>query len=222
MSNVGQNIVQILKELPEGVKLVAVSKTKPASLIQEAYDSGHRIFGENKAGELVEKATELPNDIEWHFIGHLQRNKVKALLPHAALIHGVDSPRLFREINKRAGNIDKTQNILLQVHIAEESSKFGFEEQELLDFLEEADIKNAENICICGLMGMATNTEDEVQVQREFANLRSIFSRLKQGYFKDSPNFKELSMGMSGDYKIALKENSTMVRIGSAIFGARS
>lgn len=221
MSNVGQNIKEILQELPEGVKLVAVSKTKPISLIQEAYNSGQRIFGENKVGELIEKATELPNDIEWHFIGHLQRNKVKSLLPYTALIHGVDSPRLFREINKHSGNMNKTQNILLQVHIAEEDTKFGFEEEELLDFLEEEDVKNAENICISGLMGMATNTEDEMQVRREFDKLRTIFLKLQQGYFKDSPQFKELSMGMSGDYKIALKESSTMVRIGSAIFGSR-
>jgi PLP dependent protein len=221
MSRLAQNLQKIKESLRPNVQLVAVSKTKPVELLMEAYKQGQRIFGENKAMELIEKAEQMPKDIEWHFIGHLQRNKVKALLPHTALIHGVDSPRLFWEIQKRALDFEKQQHIFLQVHIAEESTKFGFSEVELVEFLKEIVSKDTSNIVVCGLMGMATFTEDQEQVRREFKKLKSLFDNVQSSYFKSNPSFKDLSMGMSGDYLLAMEEGSTVVRIGSSIFGGR-
>lgn len=204
--------------------LVAVSKTKPVSDLMEAYEAGQRHFGENKIQEMTEKWETMPKDIHWHMIGHTQRNKVKYMAPYVHLIHSIDSPRLLKEVNKQAVKNDRVINCLLQIHIAEESTKFGFDHQELLDYLETDDFKNLEHIQIKGLMGMATFTNDEVQVDREFAHLKSLFDLIKKEQLLDDDrhDFTELSMGMTGDYKIALKNGSTMVRIGSAIFGARN
>ncbi len=203
--------------------LVAVSKTKPVSDLMEAYEAGQRHFGENKIQEMTEKWETMPKDIHWHMIGHTQRNKVKYMAPYVHLIHSIDSPRLLKEVNKQAVKNDRVINCLLQIHIAEESTKFGFDHQESLDYLATDDFKNLEHIQIKGLMGMATFTNDEVQVDREFANLKSLFDLIKKEQLLDERHhFTELSMGMTGDYKIALKNGSTMVRIGSAIFGARN
>ena len=200
--------------------LVAVSKTKPNEMILEAYESGQRVFGENKVQELVDKYEKLPKDIAWHMIGHLQRNKVKFIVPFVTLIHGVDSQRLLQEINKQAVKIDRVVDCLLQVHIAQEETKFGFGYEEVKDLVVSAELAEMKNIRIVGLMGMATNTGDSSQVHHEFSSLKMFFNDLAQR--KDLPrqiDLKELSMGMSGDYEIALQEGSTMVRIGSSIFG---
>jgi len=212
---------KISTTIPGHVKLVAVSKTKPISAIQEIYKKGHRIFGENKVQELVDKYPLLPDDIEWHFIGHLQRNKVKFLAPFVYLIHGVDSERLLKEINKQAEKIGKKVNCLLQFHIAEEDTKFGLDLDEAKAIFESEEFIKMKNVAICGVMGMGTFIDDESITRKEFQNLKNIFDTLKKKYFFDNPEFKEISMGMSGDYKIAIEEGSTMVRIGSAIFGSR-
>ena len=203
-------------------RLVAVSKTKPAELIQKAYDEGLRIFGENKAQELSEKYEVLPKDIEWHMIGHLQRNKVKYIAPFVALIHSVDSLRLLKEIDKQAEKNDRVIDCLLQVHIAEEDTKFGLSEEELKEMLASQEFEAMKNIRIVGLMGMATFTEDQGQIRREFKSLKNIFDRLAQMETPANVSMEELSMGMSGDYEIALEEGSTLVRVGSAIFGERN
>ena len=216
--SIKENLSSILNTLPESVTLVAVSKTKPISDLQQVYDEGHRIFGENRVQEMTGKWENMPKDIEWHMIGHLQRNKVKYMAEYVSLIHGVDSPRLLTEINKQAEKCKRTISCLLQVHIAEEDTKFGFDEKELLALLENEEFKTYKNVKIVGLMGMATFTEDMNQVRREFKSLKSLFSKLENNY----PNFTTLSMGMSGDYKIAIEEGSTMVRIGSSIFGKRN
>jgi len=214
---------QLKQELePYGCKLIAVSKTKPNELIQEAYENGQRNFGENKAQELVSKYEQLPKDILWHMIGHLQRNKVKYIAPFVHLIHGVDSERLLAAINKEAKKNNRIINCLLQIHIAKESSKFGFDGKELSEFLSSDRINALQNINITGLMGMATNTEDAVQVKNEFEGLKTLSEDIKSNYQIENLNLTELSMGMSGDYKIAMKAGSTMVRIGSTIFGARN
>lgn len=216
--SIKENLSSILKNLPKSVTLVAVSKTKPISDIQQAYDRGQRIFGENRVQEMTEKWEKMPKDIEWHMIGHLQRNKVKYMAEYVSLVHGVDSPRLLKEINKQAEKYNRTIPCLLQVHIAEEDTKFGFDEKELLDLVENEEFKGYNHIKIKGLMGMATFTEDKDQVRREFKSLHSLFEKLKSNY----PDFSILSMGMSGDYKIAIEEGSTMVRVGSSIFGSRN
>lgn len=202
--------------------LVAVSKTKPIEALQKVYNAGQRIFGENKVFEMVEKQEALPKDIKWHFIGHLQRNKVKHIIPFVDLIHGVDSERLAVEINKRAKAIDKNVRILLQMHIATESSKFGFSKEEITALLEDKALQKLENVEICGVMGMATFTDDKQQVAQEFQHLQSIFERLKANYFAEQESFKEISMGMTNDYDLALANGSTMIRVGSAIFGSRN
>ncbi len=219
--NIKENLKKIKREIPANVKLVAVSKTKPVELIKEAYDAGHKIFGENKAQELSAKYPQLPKDIEWHFIGHLQTNKVKYIAPFVAMIHSVDSFKLLREINKQASKHNRSIDCLLEFHIAEESTKFGLNIEEAEEILLHPDIKTLSNIRICGVMGMATYTDDTQQIHREFAHLREIFDHLKKKFFSGEPSFKEISMGMSGDYKIAIEEGSTIVRIGSKIFGAR-
>jgi PLP dependent protein len=212
----------ILKELnSKGVKLVAVSKTKPNEAILEIYHSGHKIFGENRVQELVEKQAQLPKDIEWHFIGHLQSNKVKFIAPFVHLIHSIDSLKLLKEVNKQALKNDRTIDCLLQMHIAEEETKFGLDEKEAAELLASEDYQKMQNVRIVGLMGMATFTSDQNQVSLEFRNLSNTFKSLKSRFFKNEESFKEISMGMSGDYKIAVEEGSTMVRIGSLIFGAR-
>lgn len=222
MSSICDRLDTIKNTLTEqGIKLVAVSKTFPVETVKEAYDCGQRVFGENKVQELQPKAEELPEDIEWHMIGHLQRNKVKYIAPFVHMIHGCDSLRLLKEINKQGRKAGRVINCLLQIHIAEESTKFGFDEQEVRELLEGDQLHDLEHIRICGLMGMATNTEDEVQVRREFGSLRQLFGALKEQYFSKDEQFRELSMGMSSDYKLAVEEGSTMVRIGSAIFVAR-
>ncbi|ANQ50195.1 YggS family pyridoxal phosphate-dependent enzyme [Flammeovirga sp. MY04] len=204
-------------------KLVAVSKTKPNELLQEAYDAGQRIFGENKVQELVEKSETLPKDIQWHMIGHLQRNKVKYIAPFVSLIHSIDSPRLLKEVQKRAAQNERTIDVLLQVFIAEEETKFGFDKEELTSFLSSDEFKEMTNVRVIGVMGMATNTSDQNQVRKEFASLKSLFEELKSSFNAlDNVALSEISMGMSGDYQIAVEEGSTMIRVGSAIFGARN
>ncbi|MEQ8623320.1 MAG: YggS family pyridoxal phosphate-dependent enzyme [Vicingaceae bacterium] len=220
--SIAENIKQLKNELGEGVELVAVSKTKPASDIQEAYDAGQRIFGENKAREMEGKAEELPKDIEWHMIGHMQSNKVKYIAPFVSLIHSVDKLSLLKEVNKRARQNERTIKVLLQLHIAKEESKFGLDETELEELLTSEAYKNYENIEVVGLMGMATFTDNEAQVKKEFTYLKGVFDQVKADHFSTQASFSVLSMGMSGDYKIAIKEGSNMVRIGSMIFGARS
>jgi pyridoxal phosphate enzyme (YggS family) len=219
--SISDNIKKIKSQLPDNVELVCVSKFHPVSSIREAYDAGQRIFGESKVQELVQKHSELPNDISWHFIGHLQTNKVKSLLPYVSLIHGVDSLKLLLKIEKEAGNLNIDIACLLQIHIAQEETKFGFTEEEILE-LSGADVFNQLNhVRICGLMGMATNTDDQNQIRSEFRRLKQLFDGLKTKEFSNKTYFKDVSMGMSDDYKIAIEEGSTLIRIGSAIFGSR-
>lgn len=215
-----ENLFKIKNELPENVKLVAVSKTKPDADILEAYNAGYKIFGENKVQELVDKYDRLPKDIEWHFIGHLQSNKVKYLAPFVHLIHGVDSLKLLKEINKQATKNDRVIDCLLQFHIASEKAKFGFYKEEVFELLQSPEFQNLKNIRIVGLMGMATYTDDENLIREEFANLKRYFEEIKEKYLSDN-SFSELSIGMSADYKIAIEEGSTMIRLGSSIFGIR-
>lgn len=219
--NIGKNVEELSEKLGRDCTLVAVSKTKPVEDIKAAYDVGIRDFGENKVQELAEKAPQLPKDIRWHMIGHLQRNKVKQVVPHVHLIHSVDSLRLLTEINKQAIAADRIVGCLLQVHIAQEESKFGFTEEELFDLLETEDMGAFSNVRIEGIMGMATFTEDTEQVRREFQELKSIYEGVKSLSKTSNVDIKILSMGMSGDYQIAIEEGSNMVRVGSAIFGAR-
>lgn len=219
--SISENIDLIRASLPAQVQLVAVSKTKPAALLMEAYQHGQRTFGENKVQEIVWKHEELPGDIEWHFIGHLQTNKVKYIAPFVHLIHGVDSFKLLKIIDSEAKKLNRIIPILLQFYIAEEETKFGFSMEEAVEMLESDEFKSLKNSAVSGVMGMATYTDDENQIRKEFAHLKGIFDKLKTGYFAESPDFKEISMGMSGDYQIAVEEGSTMVRIGSILFGER-
>ncbi|HHE65043.1 MAG TPA: YggS family pyridoxal phosphate-dependent enzyme, partial [Bacteroidetes bacterium] len=205
----------------ENVKLIAVSKMKPAELIREAYEAGQRAFGENKVQELREKQPVLPEDIEWHMIGHLQSNKVKYIAPYVYMIHAVDSFKLLKEINKRAKSNDRIIKVLLQIHIATEESKFGFNAEEVKELLNSSEYKELENIQISGLMGMATNTSNMDLIRSEFKGLKDLFDQLQNEYL-DKETFTEISMGMSNDYLIAIEEGSTMVRIGTAIFGLRA
>ena len=216
--DIAENIITYKEELPENVKLVAISKTKPNKDLMEAYDAGQRILGENKIQEMTDKWEELPKDIEWHMVGHVQRNKVKYMAPFVSLIHAVDSLKLLKEINKRAKQNDRTINCLLQIKIAEEDSKFGISEDEAKEILDSEAYSKMENVKVVGLMGMATFTDDEDQVRSEFKHLKSVFETLGDQH----PDLKELSMGMSGDYKIAVECGSTLVRIGSSIFGERN
>lgn len=212
---------QILNEIPSHVQLVAVSKTYGIDVIQNAYDEGVRIFGENKVQELVPKAEALPKDIRWHLIGHLQTNKVKYIAPFVEMIHSVDSFKLLQEIQKQALRNNRTIKVLLQFHISEEETKFGFKPENLDMLLKEEIWNQIPNVQICGVMGMASFSEDMNQVRNEFKSLKNIFDTLKKSQlFSDS--FKEISMGMSGDYKIAVEEGSTMIRVGSALFGKRN
>ncbi len=219
--DIGKNIADIKAGLPPNVKLVAVSKTKPSDIIMEAYQTGHRIFGENKAQELIRKEQELPKDIEWHFIGHLQSNKAKYLVPFVSMIHSIDSFKILKTINKEARKNDRVVPCLLQFHIAQESSKFGLSEEEAREILDSEEYKKMENISLNGVMGMATFTGNEEQLRKEFRLLKTVFNRLKMDYFSGNDHFKEISMGMSGDYMLAVEEGSTIVRIGSKLFGAR-
>ena len=221
MSHIQEQIEKIKTELPSHVRLVAVSKYHPIEAIQEAYDGGQRIFGESKVQEMTQKYEMLPKDIEWHFIGHLQTNKIKYMAPYVSLIHGVDSFKLLQEINKQAAKANRIIPCLLQIHIAKEETKFGFTTDECLNMLNEGNWKALENVQIAGIMGMATNTEDETIVANEFETLAQFFQQIKSNHFAESPYFKEISMGMSDDYPIAIEKGSTLVRIGSKIFGNR-
>ncbi len=215
--SVKENLMQIKETLPENVILVAVSKTHPPELILEAYEAGQRVFGENKIQEMSEKQEVLPGDIEWHMIGHVQRNKVKYMAPYVAMVHGVDSLKLLKEINKEAKKNDRTIACLLQVHIAEEDTKFGLDAVEIREIIHSGEFRSLNNIRIAGVMGMATFTSDENRIRKEFGYLRGLFHRLQE----ELEGIAVLSMGMSGDYLIAIEEGSNMVRIGSSIFGAR-
>jgi len=216
--SIAKNFQQIKSTIPNNVTLVAVSKTKPNNDILEVYHVGQRIFGENKVQELTDKYESLPKDIEWHMIGHLQSNKVKYIAPFVNLIHGVDSFKLLQEINKRAAQNNRTINCLLQIHIAQEETKFGFSEEEVAELLNSEEFQTLKNISVVGLMGMATFTNNEAQIKKEFTSLNKLFSTLKTNH----PSLKVLSMGMSGDYQLAIECGSNMVRVGSSIFGNRN
>ncbi len=216
------NLKKIKSTLPENVQLIAVSKTKPVSDIQEAYNAGQRIFGENKALEMRDKHEILPKDIAWHFIGHLQTNKIKYIAPFVSLIHSIDSLNLLKEVNKEALKNRRIIDCLLQFHVASEETKFGLNYRDAEELLTCDGYKELQNIRIVGVMGMATFTDDMDKVRTEFRRLQMIFHQLKTEYFAQTPSFKEISMGMSEDYLIAIEEGSTLVRVGSAIFGARN
>ena len=218
---IGANIQKIQQETGHKVKLIAVSKTKPESLILEAYEAGQRVFGENKVQEMLGKYENLPKDIEWHLIGHLQSNKVKYIAPFVSLIHSVDSYKLLEMINKEALKNNRIIPVLLQIYIAKEESKFGLSEEEAIQLIELKNQNALNAVQIIGLMGMATNTENKEIIKSEFLNLKSFYDSLKSSHFKNDGNFKEISMGMSGDYGIAADCGSTMIRVGSLIFGNR-
>ncbi|MBP8887204.1 MAG: YggS family pyridoxal phosphate-dependent enzyme [Flavobacterium sp.] len=214
------NLLNIKATLPKQVTLVAVSKTKPVSDLMEAYEAGQRIFGENKIQEMTEKWEQMPKDIQWHMIGHVQTNKVKFMAPFVSLIHGVDSLKLLQEINKQAKKNNRTIDCLLQIYIAEEETKFGLDEEELTSLLSSNEFQELKNIQIVGLMGMATFTANKDQIKKEFLHLKSIFDT-KKNLKSEICNLNTLSMGMSSDYQLAIECGSTMVRIGSSIFGGR-
>ena len=219
--SIEENLKNVRADLPNGVQLVAVSKYHPASAIEEAYHSGQRIFGESKEQELSEKYQSLPKDIEWHFIGHLQTNKVKYIAPYISMIHAVDSYKLLAEIDKQAKKNNRIIPCLLEIHIAQEESKYGFTFDSCRKMLTQGEWRNLTNVCICGVMGMGTNTDDTEETKREFRSLHEFFNELKSTWFAASPSFCEISMGMSHDYRIAIDCGSTMVRVGSKIFGER-
>ena len=220
--SISSEIERLNKELPSTVKLVAVSKFNPSDAIMEAYQAGQRIFGESRPQELLQKVQELPSDIQWHFIGHLQTNKLKMVLPYAALIHSVDSERLLMEINKYAVKNGLKVKCLLELFVAQEETKQGFSKEELLQLMDKLQQEPLEGVEICGLMGMASFVDDEQQIRGEFAALKQAFDQIREKYISTHPNFNELSMGMSGDYRIAVEMGSSMVRIGTTIFGARN
>lgn len=219
---IAENLARLHNEIPSDVKIIAVSKTMPVTAIQEAYDTGQRDFGENKAQEMADKQGRLPGDINWHMIGHLQTNKVKQIIPFVHLIHSVDSLKLLSVINSEAAKAGRNVNCLLQIFIASEETKFGLTHDEAKMLLSSDEYHSFRNIRITGLMGMATYTENRVVVDQEFRNLAGSFNEFRATFFNRDPAFRELSMGMSGDYSIALEAGSTMVRIGSLIFGERN
>ena len=219
--DIKENLSRIKATLPEGVRLVAVSKTHPAEMLQEAYDAGQRIFGENKVQEMTAKSKVLPSDIEWHFIGHVQSNKIKLMAPYVSVIQGVDTFDKLAEIDRQAARFNRHITCLLQLHIAQEETKFGFSPLECTQMLEQGQWRKLQNISIGGLMGMASNTDNTDQVRAEFSTLKQLFDTYKQKYFSDSPCFNTISAGMSGDYRLAIESGSNMVRIGSSIFGER-
>lgn len=221
MADIASNIIRLKKEIPTNVKLVAVSKTKPVDQIFEAYNSGHRIFGENRVRELIEKKESLPDDIEWHFVGHLQSNKVKLIIPFISVIQSVDTFKLLQVINNEAFKNNRIVNCLLQFHIAEEETKFGFNLSETKEMIESEEFGEMRNIRLCGVMGMATYTDNIEQIRQEFRNLFNCYNELKNRYFIQQSSFCEVSMGMSGDFPVAIEEGSTMIRLGSVIFGER-
>ncbi len=218
---IAESIREIQKELPQGVRLVAVSKFHPNEAIEEAYHAGQRIFGESKVQEMTAKHESLPQDIEWHFIGHLQTNKVKYIVPYVTLIHSIDSYKLLIEVNKQAAKVNRKIDCLIQLHIALEETKFGFNMSECRELFSSGILKDLKNIRICGLMGMATNTDNTKQIRSEFHLLNNFFQEIKGKWFAEENSFKELSMGMSHDYHEAITEGSTLIRVGSKIFGER-
>lgn len=219
LMNISENIALHAKELPAGVKMVAVSKMMPVAKIMDAYQAGQRLFGENKAQEIISKQPLLPNDISWHFIGHLQTNKVKYIVPFVEMIESVDSLKLLKEINKEAVKCNRIINCLLQFHIATEETKYGLDLPESEALLEHPEFLGLKNVQVCGVMGMASFSDDESLVRKEFRRLREVFLHLKEKYFSNDEGFREISMGMTGDYRIAVEEGSTMIRIGTGIFG---
>lgn len=222
MASITENVSSLKQAVPQGVLLIAVSKTKPVALLEEAYAAGQRAFGENYVQELLEKQPQLPSDIEWHFIGHLQSNKVKYIAPFVHCIHGVDSFKLLKEISKQAVKHHRTIQCLLQVHIASEETKFGFSPDELRTEAASFQPAHYPGVELAGLMGMASFTEDESQIRAEFKSLKTLFDTLKTGAFHNIASFTERSMGMSSDWKVAVQEGSTMIRVGSSIFGSRN
>ena len=220
--SIADNLKQVLAELPQGVRLVAVSKFHPNEAIEEAYQAGQRIFGESKVQEMTAKYESLPKDIEWHFIGHLQTNKIKYMIPYVAMIHGIDTYKLLEEVNKQSAKADRIVNCLLQIHVAQEENKFGFSPEECKEMLAAGAWKELSHIRLCGLMGMASNTDNTEQIDSEFRLLDRLFQEIKTTWFADSTHFRELSMGMSHDYHQAIAAGSTMVRVGSKIFGERN
>lgn len=219
--DIAAQIKQITQELPSGARLVAVSKYHPDEAIMEAYGAGQRVFGENHVQEMTGKYERLPKDIEWHFLGHLQTNKIKYIAPFVTLIHAIDSFKLLSEINKHAAKAGRCINCLLQLHIAQEETKFGFSFDECRELLKAGEWRSLQSVHLVGVMGMATNTDDEAQVAREFRSLKDFFDEVKSEYFADDAQFKEISMGMTHDYHIALANGSTLVRVGTKIFGER-
>ena len=217
-SHIAKNIASIQQQLPSNCKLLVVSKYRAVEEIQAAYDAGQRRFAENRVQALMERVEALPSDIEWHLIGHLQTNKVKFVAPFIAMIHAVDSLKLLQEINKEAAKHQRVIPCLLQLHVAKEETKFGFAPQEILSFLETANLKSLEHIAIAGLMAMASNTDNQSQIDQEFDTVARIFKQVKEGYFAGDNRFCELSIGMSSDYRIAINHGSTFVRVGSAVF----
>lgn len=220
--SIANEITKIKSSLPSTTTLIAVSKTKPVEDLQQAYDAGQRVFGENKALEMRDKHEALPNDIQWHFIGHLQTNKIKYIISYVSLIHSIDSLNLLKEVNIAATKKNRVVDCLLQFHIANEDTKYGLLLHEAHELLNSAEYKAMNNIRVVGVMGMATFTDNREQIRQEFKNLKNIFDQLKEQYFAESNCFKEISMGMSDDYSIAIEEGSTLVRVGSAIFGKRN
>lgn len=222
MANIKENLEKTIAKLPVNVRLVAVSKFHPVEELQQAYDAGQRLFGENRAQELVAKAPELPKDIRWHFIGHLQKNKVRSIMPHVSVIESVDSVELLRLIEKEAARIDRTVDVLLQLHVAQEETKSGFSFDELMEAAEAGELtEGLPHVHVCGLMAMASLTDDMEQVAGEFEMVRRAFVMLKDGCFDESEYFNELSMGMSDDWPVAVQHGATLVRIGTSIFGPR-
>ncbi len=221
MASIKENLEKVTAMLPDGVRLVAVSKFHPVEELQEAYDAGQRLFGENRAQELVAKAPQLPDDIRWHFIGHLQKNKVRAIMPHVSVIESVDSVQLLQLIEKEAARIDRKVDVLLQLHVAQEETKSGFSVEEVLEAGEQGLLTCYDHVRVCGVMAMASLTDDMEQVAREFDLVRRTYLMLKDGCFDDCADFFELSMGMSDDWQVAVKYGATLVRIGTAIFGPR-
>ena len=221
MINVKENIRKLQDSLPKGVGLVAVSKFHPVELLREAYDAGQRIFGESRAQELLQKVGQMPDDVKWHFIGHLQTNKVRAIVPYVAMIHSIDSEKLLRVVDSEAERAGRVVDVLLQLHVAQEETKYGMTADECVAMVESGVLAELTHMRVCGVMGMATNTDDENEIRAEFRKIKQVFDLLHEGCLHDSDCFREISMGMSDDYQIAVEEGSTLVRVGHSIFGER-
>ena len=221
MINVKENIRKLQDSLPKGVGLVAVSKFHPVELLREAYDAGQRVFGESRAQELLQKVGQMPDDVKWHFIGHLQTNKVRAIVPYVAMIHSIDSEKLLRVVDSEAERAGRVVDVLLQLHVAQEETKYGMTADECVAMVESGVLAELTHVRVCGVMGMATNTDDENEIRAEFRKIKQVFDLLHEGCLHDSDCFREISMGMRDDYQIAVEEGSTLVRVGHSIFGER-